>query len=152
MNNCKKCGKSFLPKKGLVNYCSMSCRQSRPRPESVRQKISEGVKSSKFQYSSEWLAKVTKANQNKNKIKKQKETFKKKRNYNTAHKSTIKKWYLETQNNCEQCGLNEWMGQEIILEVHHIDSNTDNNHFDNLKALCPNCHSFTDGWRNRKVI
>lgn len=44
---------------------------------------------------------------------------------------------------CEICGLNEWLGQEINFELHHIDGNHNNNEFINLQILCPNCHSLT---------
>jgi len=29
MSNCKKCGCEFIPSKGLLNYCSLKCRNSR---------------------------------------------------------------------------------------------------------------------------
>lgn len=53
---------------------------------------------------------------------------------------------------CECCGLTEWMGKEITLEVHHKDGNHLNNAFDNLQLLCPNCHSYTDNWRGKMKI
>jgi hypothetical protein len=51
----------------------MECRQSRERPESVRQKISKGVKSNGYLQSKEWLKSISEANRNKNRIKKVKE-------------------------------------------------------------------------------
>lgn len=45
---------------------------------------------------------------------------------------------------CEECGNTEWLGQPIKLEVHHIDGDRSNNTLDNLKLLCPNCHSYTE--------
>ena len=33
---------------------------------------------------------------------------------------------------CERCGLSEWMGLPIPLELHHIDFNHYNNNLDNL--------------------
>lgn len=45
---------------------------------------------------------------------------------------------------CECCGLEEWLGQPIKLEVHHIDGDRTNNDLENLQLLCPNCHSYTD--------
>lgn len=33
---------------------------------------------------------------------------------------------------CENCGLEEWIGKDINLEVHHIDGDHLNNSFDNL--------------------
>ena len=47
---------------------------------------------------------------------------------------------------CENCGLEEWQGVEIPLEVHHIDADSLNNEIDNLKLLCPNCHALTENW------
>lgn len=44
----------------------------------------------------------------------------------------------EKGNKCEQCG---WAVNTGVLEIHHIDRNTNNNHKDNLVLLCPNCHS-----------
>lgn len=52
---------------------------------------------------------------------------------------------------CERCGLTEWYGQYISLELHHIDGNTHNNVLTNLELLCPNCHSLTPNYKWRKV-
>ena len=149
MNKCKKCGLTFTPQKGLVNYCSMSCRNSRKRPASVRKKISEGVKKNEYWKSDSWLENITKANQNEDVLRKKKETWVAKRDYKNSTLGTLKKYYLETVDGCEQCGLSEWNKQHLVLEVHHIDSDTTNNTFDNFQALCPNCHSQTKGWRNK---
>ena len=50
---------------------------------------------------------------------------------------------------CDCCGVAEWMGKPISLEIHHIDGDVLNNCLDNLQILCPNCHSQTDNWRAR---
>lgn len=51
---------------------------------------------------------------------------------------------------CVKCGNDgQWMGQKITLELDHIDGDRFNNSFDNLRILCPNCHSQTDTFRNR---
>lgn len=42
---------------------------------------------------------------------------------------------------CECCGLSEWLGQPIPLELHHKDENHYNNELNNLEILCSNCHS-----------
>lgn len=44
---------------------------------------------------------------------------------------------------CEKCGITEWLGQPINLEVHHINGDRTNNELENLQLLCPNCHSYT---------
>ena len=50
---------------------------------------------------------------------------------------------------CEHCGLAEWFGEPISLEIHHIDGDRLNNVLENLQLLCPNCHSLTSNWKGR---
>ncbi len=50
---------------------------------------------------------------------------------------------------CESCGLKEWLGKPIPLELHHIDGNHFNNTIENFQLLCPNCHAFTDSYRGK---
>lgn len=60
-----------------------------------------------------------------------------------------KRIILEQNNKCNKCGLNEWLGENIIFELEHIDGDHSNNERTNLEALCPNCHSLTPTWRGR---
>ena len=53
---------------------------------------------------------------------------------------------------CEQCGLSEWLGQDIPLEIHHINGINTDNRLDNLILLCPNCHALTDNYRGRAKL
>ncbi len=50
-------------------------------------------------------------------------------------------------NQCEECGIDDWNGKSLQMELHHIDGNRTNHLLDNLKMLCPNCHSQTDTFR-----
>lgn len=50
---------------------------------------------------------------------------------------------------CECCGLEEWMGKPIPLELHHKDGNRHHNELENYELLCPNCHAFTDSYRGK---
>lgn len=52
---------------------------------------------------------------------------------------------------CESCGLDSWQGNNLTLELHHIDGDRNNNSLNNLKILCPNCHSQTDNFRGKKL-
>jgi len=61
-----------------------------------------------------------------------------------------KRRVLEEQGyKCNRCGLAEWQGIKLSLEVDHKDGNTANNQRENLEGLCPNCHSITPTWRGR---
>ena len=54
---------------------------------------------------------------------------------------------------CSQCQMGPvWCGEPMVLEVDHIDGDPLNNLQNNLRFLCPNCHSqtATSGVKNRK--
>lgn len=53
----------------------------------------------------------------------------------------------ERGHRCEVCGLEEWCGQPIPIELDHIDGDADNNTTENLRLICPNCHAQTDTYK-----
>ena len=56
------------------------------------------------------------------------------------------------ENKCSECGIIEWNGKQINLELDHIDGVRGNHKLNNLRLLCPNCHSHTDTYRNKNRI
>jgi len=150
MNKCKKCGKDFEPVKGLVNYCSLECRNSRLWSEEDKKKKSISAKSSE---------KVMIVNRNRpedywKKIGEiRKENHRKQileSDYKDLSFESLRFRILyEQENKCNKCGLDEWLGQDLVLELEHKDGNNKNNNRDNLEMICPNCHSLTETWRGR---
>ena len=59
-----------------------------------------------------------------------------------------KRVILEQKNKCKCCGIDKWNNEPITLELEHIDGNHHNNERNNLKAICPNCHSQTSTFGN----
>lgn len=70
---------------------------------------------------------------------------------------SLRKYLLKNklkESKCGICGITTWLNKSITIQVHHIDGNTFNNVLNNLKMVCPNCHTQTDtyGHRNRKAM
>jgi hypothetical protein len=55
------------------------------------------------------------------------------------------------RNQCDECGLSEWQGKPLSIHIDHINGIRDDHRLENLRMLCPNCHSQTDtyGARNK---
>lgn len=47
-------------------------------------------------------------------------------------------------------GTSTWRGRPLVLELHHDDGDHENERRDNLSLQCPNCHSQTPNYKNRK--
>ena len=56
------------------------------------------------------------------------------------------------ENKCDICGITEWNGMELLIQLDHIDGDSHNHKLENLRMVCPNCHSQTHTYcgKNKK--
>jgi hypothetical protein len=50
---------------------------------------------------------------------------------------------------CEASGLTHCCGRPLSLALHHVNGNPKDNRLENLRLLCPSCHSQTENFAGR---
>jgi 5-methylcytosine-specific restriction endonuclease McrA len=57
------------------------------------------------------------------------------------------------KNECAICGLTKiWNNKPISLQIDHINGDSKDHRLNNLRLLCPNCHSQTDTFAGKNKI
>lgn len=169
---CEQCGKEHDGSFGSGRFCSRSCSNKwvalHQSEEAKARKVEKGRKNllppsynnfssmsseqrldackkgalasaeSKRERRKEWLGKILRGEI-------QEDVYR--ASYSRFREYLVEFGYKDSK--CESCGLSEWLGQPIPLELHHRDADGMNNRLENLVMLCPNCHAMTDnfGWK-----
>lgn len=72
---------------------------------------------------------------------------------NSKHQRSVLRRYVLTNNlipyKCAICGTSEWNNKTLSLELDHINGINNDNRLENLRFLCPNCHSQTTTYGSR---
>ncbi len=70
-----------------------------------------------------------------------------------ARPATVKALILKNKlldYKCKWCGLGpKWNGKKITIQLDHINGNNKDNRIENLRFLCPNCHSQTSTYKGK---
>lgn len=65
------------------------------------------------------------------------------------HEESFKRYMIQKHGaKCMECGwceINKYTGK-IPIQLEHVDGDSSNNKLENLKLLCPNCHTLTPTW------
>jgi len=73
---------------------------------------------------------------------------------NSRSRLTIKRHLLRAGiivNRCDWCGLSEWRGSPLSIQIDHVNGIRDDHRLENLRMLCPNCHSQTDTFAAKNI-
>lgn len=62
-------------------------------------------------------------------------------------KRLVNEGYLQYK--CACCGITEWQGKPITLQLDHINGDNRDHRIENLRFLCPNCHSQTETYAGK---
>lgn len=52
---------------------------------------------------------------------------------------------------CHECNINTWNDKSLSLQLDHINGISNDNRIENIRLLCPNCHSQTDTFAGRNI-
>lgn len=153
IENCLNCGETLIGKSGK-KYCSRFCAETKDLHSDGHVQVGTGI-------CLNCGKDIVGRNKNKKRYcdrdcdikyrwKLKKEAIEK--DPNSVGIRALKRFVVkERGHKCEKCGISEWFGQSISLDMHHIDGNYKNNSLDNLKLLCPNCHAITPTYKGKNA-
>jgi hypothetical protein len=72
--------------------------------------------------------------------------------YSTSKLSVRLKKEGILKNKCAVCGITEWNKRSIVMELDHINGISSDHRLENLRMICPNCHSQTDTYCGKNKI
>jgi 5-methylcytosine-specific restriction endonuclease McrA len=142
---CKNCQNEHNGNYGTGSFCSSYCAHSfstKKNRDEISKKVSKTLKG-KFVHNKETFKEIYKKSVETKKI-----LFNQKiteSNWEILSNACKRKLVLSEQNyKCSICGIDTWNNLPLKLHLNHIDGDRDNETRENLRFLCPNCHSQTE--------
>lgn len=158
--NCQKCGKGFErdpTAKWIKKFCSRSCANTRTHSEETKQKIATSNRASWNSFDVAKKQQITKGIAAARAVAHKNKRIESVRKLHEDDFDTLSIHFKrlrvlqEQEQKCLHCGFDEWLGKQLVLELDHINGDKHDNRRENLRFLCPNCHSQTDTWRGKNI-
>lgn len=70
---------------------------------------------------------------------------------NFTVRGLIAKHNIIPHDKCWKCGISEWLEGRLTLELDHINGINSDHRPENLRFLCPNCHSQTPTYKGKNI-
>lgn len=148
---CEKCERDHDGSYGSGRFCSRACANSRVWSQKDKQKKSETVKK-KFAQEKWGYHSITSEHRKAIGFSVRKKAIKDllEAEFNTLSDYQQRKiLLLENDYRCQKCNVGEWEGEQLPLEIHHINGDRKDKRRENVELLCPNCHSITPNWKTK---
>ena len=162
---CLKCKKIFTVERkekfdGTISvskkekkFCCLQCANSRNTNKEVITRIScKNCKQSFKKKKGKFFC--SKKCYNENKYKTKLELVTKENNFFilTSKSSTVRNFLIKHYGHkCSICNIENWMGEKVPVVMDHIDGNSDNWQFTNLRIICRNCDGLLPTFAGRNV-
>ncbi len=151
-NKCSACSTSLPYNKRMNKYCSSSCsaKITNLLPKQRKKREYTCLECNQFKLTKPSDERMFCSRRCSTSFNTRTVTYVKIENGEVSERSTLKKYLVSKYGyHCQCCGISDWMGSKITLELDHIDGDPSNNFPQNLRLLCPNCHSITPTWKGK---
>lgn len=145
---CLECKGSMPYEKRHNKFCSSSCSATYTNAKKAKEKLpclfcGSPVNSKEFIYCSNKCQHDKKSNDGYNLLLENSEI-------SLLTPYVIKGLLIKFEGNkCSVCGIGDWNDEPLKMELDHIDGNSDDNSYKNIRLICPNCHAQTSNYKNK---